>query len=268
MRKLRRVVVFFFVLIGVAISALYLGQRSLLFPAPNAAVPLALEDRVERVDLEIGQAFLGLPFDRGGPSPLLVFAHGNAELAYWSIDSFSQFRANGIAVLFLEYPGYGGAPGRVSAVSMVESALMAFDRVVERDDIDSDRIVVFGRSMGGGVASQLALRRNVSGLVLQSAFTSLRSLVSGLGFPSFLLRDNFDNAAALSKLTTPILLYHGTQDRIVPINHSEELLALAANARLITANCGHNDCPRPWAQILEFLVSIGVVDDDEHRIPV
>ncbi len=237
-------------LAGTAFAAAFFGQRSLIFPVPDGQAPSSLPERVELIDLDIGRAYLALPLNQSAPAaPLLVFAHGNAELAHWSIESFNYFRELGIAVLLLEYPGYAGTAGKPSEESIVRSGLLAMDEVTARDDIDDQQIVMYGRSIGGGVAAQLATQREVAALVLESSFTSLNDIVRESGFPTFLLRDEFDNADAVARLDIPILLYHGSRDRIIPIAHSEKLAELANDATLLKANCGHNDCPRPWLQI-------------------
>lgn len=247
--------------VAAAMAGLYIGQRKLIFPAPYAAtLPAPLEDGVEIVDLPVGSALLALPTIPEAHAPLLVFAHGNAELAHWNLNSFRYFRERGVAVLLLEYPGYGGAPGQPTAESIVEAGLLAVDRVAERSDIDMDRVVVYGRSVGSGVASRIALERDVMGVVLESPFTSLTAIAAEKGFPAFLLQDELDNASALSELEVPVLLYHGTRDSIVPIAHSEALAAMAKNATLLKADCGHNDCPRPWPALMQFFESIGMFD--------
>lgn len=256
-----RVVLVIVTVVVVAMAALYLGQRKLIFPAPyGAALPAKLGDGVEVIELPVGMALLALPTIPAVPAPLLVFAHGNAEVAHWNLESFQYFRERGIAVLLLEYPGYGGSPGQPSAESIVESGLMALDRVAARDDIDSARVVAYGRSVGSGAAVRIAAERDVIGIVLESPFTSLKAIVAEHGYPAFLLRDRFDNDSALSKLEVPLFLYHGTRDSIIPVAHSEKLAALSKNATLLTADCGHNDCPRPWPAVVHFFESIGMLE--------
>ena len=228
-------------------------QRQLLYPAPNASIPSDAGVGVDHTPLDLGHALLARPFADVGPAPLIVFAHGNAELAHWSLPSFETFRELGFAVLLLEYPGYGGAPGKPGSTSMAASALQAVDRAISSGGIDADRIVPYGRSIGSGVASILARERKVAAVILESPFTSLHALVAEKGFPAFLLRDRFDNDTIVSSLEAPVFIYHGTRDTIIPLAHGERLSKLAANATLVTAECGHNDCPRPWSELLEFL---------------
>lgn len=238
---------------------LYFTQRQLIFPAPAGSIPDDLGAGVVSLPLSEGHALLALPASPRGPAPLIVFTHGNAELAHWSLDSFRYFRDRGVAVLLVEYPGYGGTAGSPGADAIERSLLMAVDRVLAREDIDPDRLIAYGRSIGTGAASRLAARRKIASLVLESPFTTLQRLVSEHGYPAFLLRDRFDNASVVASLDVPVFLYHGIRDSIIPHSHSEHLLSLNHQASLLSADCGHNDCPRPWTELMAFLVANGIL---------
>ena len=179
-------------------------QRHALFPAPAAAGRSAFEriPGAERLWLETEGAraeawylppLLGAP----GPAPLVVFAHGNGELIDDWADAFEPPRRWGAAVLLVEYPGYGRSTGSPSQTSIAATMQSAFDRMAERSEIDAARIIAYGRSLGGGAACALARERKVAALVLESTFTSVRSLARGFGLPGFLVRDPFDNLSAL-----------------------------------------------------------------------
>lgn len=257
---MRNIALLVVVAAAVLLAALYLGQRKILFPAPGEARPLSLPAGVEFIETRIGYGLLARSLGTTEPAPLIVFAHGNGELAHWWLESFRHFRELGFAILLLEYPGYAGAPGSPSAASIEESALEALDQVKDRQDIDEQRIIVYGRSIGSGVACLLAEKRQVSALVLESAFSSLHALVKEHGYPAFLLRDRFNNDEIVANLDVPVFLYHGARDRIIPFSHSQQLADLAKNATLVEVNCGHNDCPRPWVELTEFLRTHKLID--------
>ncbi|MEM9387678.1 MAG: alpha/beta hydrolase [Pseudomonadota bacterium] len=236
-------------------------QRHVLFPAPQWGGPTLLGLGVEEIAVDIGGAFLALP-ERGPlPAPLIVYAHGNAELAIWSLERLAAYRALGFAVLLLEYPGYGGTAGSPSSASIEASALQAFDAVITRQDISEGRVIAYGRSIGTGIASVLARERRVAALVLEAPFLSLRRLVSSKGFPGFLLLDRFDNAAIVSTLGIPVLIYHGTEDAVIPHAHGQRLADMARHGHLISPRCGHNDCPSPVTQVMAFLSRNGLASE-------
>lgn len=232
---------------------LFLFQRSLLYPAPKDALPAQLPADLELIPLQEGYGLLLHSPVKQGASPLIVFAHGNAELAIWSVDSMRHFQALGYAVLLLEYPGYGDSAGSPGKDSIQASALQAFDTVVARKEIDSKRVAVYGRSIGGGAAALIAAQRPVAALILESTFSSLSTLVAEKGYPAFLLRDRYDNLKIVRHLSVPVFLYHGSHDDLIPISHSEALKDAAADAVLISVPCGHNDCPPPWRHLDAFL---------------
>lgn len=236
---------------------LYAGQRKLLYPAPSVDLPKHLPANVEKIDLTTGYGLLLKPRTiTAAPAPLLIHAHGNGELAVWSIDRFDMLLAQGFAILLVEYPGYGGAAGSPSYSSIKRTILSAYDEMVARPDIDPEFVIAYGRSLGGGAASILAAERKLTALGLESPFSSLPSLVGEKGLPAFLLRDRFDNEAIVRGLNIPIFLYHGTQDTLIPIAHSESLATAGKNVTFVRANCGHNDCPRPWPELIGFLNAV------------
>lgn len=250
-------------IIGAYLVVLFLVQRSLLFPMPPdipAAAPAGTEE--VRVTFDGGEAYALFlpPSGRQGRAPLLMFMHGNGELAdYWS-GEFDEPRAWGIAVLLVEYPGYGRAPGVPSERSITESVRALYDWAQNDRRIDSTRIVPYGRSLGGGAAARLAVDRQVAALVLESAFTSVADFAARFRAPSFLIRDRFDTRRSLASYRGELLMLHGRLDTFVPIEHGRELAKLVPGAQLKELNCGHNDCPRQWETIEAFLRSAGILN--------
>lgn len=186
-----------------------------------------------------------------GGAPAILFAHGNAELARDWTGAYRSFARRGIAVLLVEYPGYGGSGGAPGESSVTRTMVAAYDRLAAREEVDPERIVGVGRSLGGGAVCALVGRRRLAGIVLQSAFTSTRAFVWKMLVPPFLVRDVFDNRAALAAFDGPVLIVHGERDRLIPFDHAERLVAAAADARLIRWSCGHNDCPPAWMPWVE-----------------
>ncbi len=244
-------------LIAVFVSAMYFGQRVIMYPAPRSTPPPA-RDRAEivRLDLAAGPVEALLLAAEGGaatPAPLLIFTHGNGELADYWIDEFGEPRRWGWAVLLLEYPGYGRSAGNPSEASIRAAALAAYDWARHDPRIDSTRIVAYGRSLGGGAAARLAAERSLAALILESSFTSVRPLAARMLMPGVLVRDPFDNLRALQDYRGPMLVIHGTFDDIVPVTEGRKLAAAVPGAELHELPCGHNDCPQAWGVIRAFL---------------
>jgi fermentation-respiration switch protein FrsA (DUF1100 family) len=240
--------------VGAACLAFFL-QRSVLFPRPTALTRPS-RGPAERVALASGSA-LFLPSGSGQrqPAPLLLFAHGNAETADLWVDPFAEATRRGWAVLLVEYPGYAGTAGSPSEKSVVSAGIAAYDWASHDPRIDPKRIVVYGRSLGAGLAIHVAAARPVAGIVVESGFTSVRPLAARFLVPGFLVRDPFDNLAALAGYRGPMLVLHGRTDEVIPITHGEALARAVPGATFLAMDCGHNDCPRPWAPLFDWLAA-------------
>ena len=239
-------------------ALLFFAQRSMLFPMPPVASAPPRPAFAEQVWLtasfgRIEAWYLPPIGTHKGPAPLLLFTHGNGELIdYWPKE-FDEPRRRGLGVLLVEYPGYGRSEGRPSQTSITEGMLAAYDWATHDTRVDRSRIIPYGRSLGGGAASILAIQRPVPALILESTFSSVAAFASGLGAPSFLLRDTFDSESMVKQFKGPILIVHGDRDNLVPPSHARVLAAAAGNATLKFLPCGHNDCARPWQEVLNFL---------------
>ena len=240
-------------------ALLFVVQRSMLFPMPPA-MPGEPDAGVEvvRRDADGVDAFaLYLPPRRvEGPAPLMMFMHGNGELADYWVDEFEVPRAIGFGVLLVEYPGYGRAPGSPSETSITAATRALFDWAAQDSRIDPKRIVAYGRSLGGGAAARLAIDRPVAALILESAFTSVADFAARFMAPGFLIRDPFDTRTTLASYRGPLLVIHGNQDTIVPFAQGKELAAIVPGAQFRELNCGHNDCPRDWKTIMDFVKQV------------
>lgn len=242
--------------LGVALYFLLLFflQRKMLYPSPREPLPNPLPDDVTRIDLAEGYGlFLNAAQSATDRRPVILYAHGNGECAQWWLQSFRQYPPHGYSVLLLEFPGYGEAKGSANYDSLRRNVLAAYDHLAARDDVDATRIVAWGRSIGSGPIGVLAAERPLAALILESSFARLRDLVVHHNKPGFLLRDRFDNAKVVAAFQQPLLLYHGTEDALIPIKFARQLRDLAADVTYHEVRCGHNDCPHPIDRVLPFL---------------
>jgi fermentation-respiration switch protein FrsA (DUF1100 family) len=251
---------------------LFLTQRKIIFPRYQIANPPAYMKEIaglEKIWLSSKYGrfetwFLPPAFSRSdGRAPAVIFAHGNAELIDFGPEELQPFTRMGIGVLLVEYPGYGRSEGKPSQKSITESFTVAYDMLVARKDVDTSRIILFGRSVGGGVVCSLASRRPSAALILQSSFTSARSFASRYFVPGFLVLDPFDNLSVVKNYQHPILIIHGRRDEIIAYSHGIALHKAAKNGKIVTYECGHNDCPpdpnRYWTDIKAFLKTANIL---------
>ena len=223
--------------------------------------PVAARPHVETLRLGPDEVEAWLLPARGveGQAPVLLFTHGNGELIDYWIDAFWRIPDRGVAVLLVEYPGYGRSGGTPSEASIARTMEAAYDAVADRPDIDATRISAWGRSLGGAAACALADRRELAALVLESTFTSVRPFARRFGIVGPLVRDPFDSLPILEAFEGPVLVLHGERDAVVPVAHGRALAEAAARADLQLLPCGHNDCPFQWPRVEAFLMREGLL---------
>lgn len=239
---------------GLYVALLFTMQRSVMYPGRRLVAPPPPVDDPGLVRYWLTAGARGteawylppVPHDPARRSPALLFFHGNYELIdHWG-DEFTGIRSRGFGVMLVEYPGYGRSEGTPSLRSIMQAGVAAYDQLVARPDVDPARIILYGRSLGGGPASRLASVRPAAAVFLQSTFSSVRSFARGFLVPSFLMRDRFDNVAALRDFPGPVLIMHGRADDVIPVEHAHRLTAELPTATLTLLPCAHNDCPPDW----------------------
>jgi uncharacterized protein len=243
----------------------FLTQRSVIFPASMAGrAATGPPAGVEAVWLPVSGGrveawLLRAERPREGATPLLLFAHGNAELIDHWASEFETPRSWGVSALLVEFPGYGRSSGRPSEASVTEALVAATDWAVASAGIDPERIVGYGRSLGGAAICALARERALAALVLESTFASVPRMARRFGIPAFLVRDRFDSVPVLRCFEGPVLVLHGERDDIVPPAHASLLHQAARDAERVLLSCGHNDCPRPWDLLRDFFERRGLL---------
>ena len=247
-------------LFAVALAGAWMGlQRRVIYPRPQRPEPPQLPAGTETVWLgrdEDVEAWFLAPAPSSSPFPVVMFMHGNGELIDDHADVL-ELTGEGLGVLLVEYPGYGRSGGRPNERSITAAVVAAFDYLGAQPRVDAERIVAYGRSIGGGAACALAAVRPVAALVLESSFTRLADLMPRF-VPRALMLDRFDNLAVVAAGGAPVLVLHGERDRIIPYAHGRAL-AQAAGTTPVRMACGHNDCPTPLRDVVRFLREHGIL---------
>uniref|UniRef100_A0A831UIK5 Alpha/beta hydrolase n=1 Tax=Geobacter metallireducens TaxID=28232 RepID=A0A831UIK5_GEOME len=264
-------------ILGAAVYAAYgalcfIFQRSLIYPGRAIGVGEQPPPIPGMAPLSLDTGFGGveawfLPargLEAGQRGPVLLFFHGNGEVIDFLPEEAEAFRALGMGVLLVEYPGYGRSGGAPSEESITAAAVAAYDAVIGQEGVDPGRVVAFGRSLGGGAACALSRQRPLAALILQSPFTSTRPFARRMLLPGFLARDVFDNLGAIAVYGGPVLVLHGIHDDIIPVSHGRQLARTARRGRLVELECAHNDCPPDRGA---FLGTVATFLRDEGIIP-
>lgn len=174
----------------------------------------------------------------------LLYIHGNAEDLGDVRPLLDRLHSWGFSVFAYDYRGYGTSNGSPSERNAYQDADAAYHYLTQQLKIPPDQIIVYGRSVGGGSAVDLATRHPVGGLILESTFTSAFRVV--VPFP-ILPFDKFSNLDKLRKVQCPVLVMHGQADEVIPIQHGQRLYEAAQEPKmsLWVAEAGHNDLA--WA---------------------
>lgn len=181
----------------------------------------------------------------GARSGAVLWFHGNAESLEGLGPIIRELRPDSAALLVIDYRGYGESTGSTTPAGTLKDAEAAWDWLSTRPEIDPARIVIYGRSIGSGPATWLAAHRPAAGLVLESAFTSLRAMarVHYPYLPSAIAGGAFDNLALMSQLRCPLLLIHADRDEVAPISMAHELADAHTGLHALWTihGAGHNE---------------------------
>jgi fermentation-respiration switch protein FrsA (DUF1100 family) len=163
-------------------------------------------------------------------------------------------------VLLFDYRGYGRSSGRPSEGGTYRDARAARSALLAQDGIDAARLLYLGESLGAAVALDLALAARPRGLVLQSAFTSVRDMarVHYPFLPRLVVPDAYPSLRTIGEVASPLLVLHGERDEIAPVRHAEALLEAAPGPKEIRLfpGVGHNDLvPLAGAAYAEAIAS-------------
>ena len=247
--------------------AIFHGQRRLIYRPDPARVPPSSEGLT-------GVSELVLPAPDGAKliawhappqvgRPTVLYFHGNgAGLA----DRSARVRilqSAGYGVLMLAYRGYAGSTGRPTETANIADALRAYDWLRERS-VAAEQIVLFGESLGSGVAIQVAAQRSAAGMILDCPFTSLVD-VAAWHFPRlpvrWLLRDRYVSTDYIGRVHVPLLIVHGEEDRVVPFALGQRLFEQANQPKTFVpfAKTGHlvPFDERGWPVYRAFLDGLG-----------
>jgi len=180
-----------------------------------------------------------------GARGTVLFSHGNAGTIGDRLESMSDFRALGLNVLIYDYGGYGYSAGRPSEERCHADALAMWRYLTDVRGESPDRIVLFGRSLGGAVAARLATEVTPAAVILESTFTSAANLGQE-SFPflpvKWLMRNRFDTESRVAALRAPVLFVHSPEDRTVPWAHGRRLFDLARDPKeFLVIHGDHND---------------------------
>jgi fermentation-respiration switch protein FrsA (DUF1100 family) len=235
--------------IAVLVAGVYALQRHLLyFPDTDRPDPTGLNLSSMR-EIEIVTAdrlrLLAWYVPAQANGRVIVYFHGNGGNIAYRGERLRHFVDKGFGALFLEYRGYGGNLGSPTEEGLFADARAALD-FLNSEGVRADRIVLYGESLGSGVAVQMASERPVALLLLEAPYASIAA-VARWHYPflpvDLILKDRFDSLSRIGAVKSPILVLQGGRDNVIPIESGRELFAAAPEPKEIwvAPDGGHND---------------------------
>jgi fermentation-respiration switch protein FrsA (DUF1100 family) len=242
------------------VSYLYVFQRGFVFkPGGELAAPAdkglaGVEVRSFEMTDSVRLTGWYAPAEAGNPS--VLYFHGNAGNMSGRSERFGIILASGFGLLVASYRGYPGSGGSPGEGKMIADGLALFDWLAGQND----EIIVHGESLGTGVAVAVAASREARALVLEAPYTATVD-IAARQYPwvpvGLLMKDQFLSRERISLVDEPLLIVHGTGDRVIPVGHGRRLHALAGEPKrlAIIDDAGHDNLwPRGlWQHVLRML---------------
>ena len=226
----------------------FLQDRLLYFPmkemdANPAAIQLPFED--VRLAASDGQSIVAWWIPAKNERAVLLFCHGNAGNISHRLDTLQIFNRLGLSVLIFDYRGYGASTGRPSENGTYLDAEAAWRYLVEVQKKQPEKIILFGESLGGAVAAEIASRRRPGGLIIMSSFTSIPELAARL-YPflpaRWLSKFRYATIDKIGSIKTPTLIIHSPDDEIIPFAFGRALYEKAGGPKqFLQIKGGHNE---------------------------
>jgi uncharacterized protein len=233
---------------GGIVALLYMAQRSLqYFPERRRTDPRAagLPEAEEAVlDTADGEQVIVWHVPPREEQPVFLYFHGNGGSLRWRDERFRAIIADGSGLIALSYRGYGGSSGRPTEKGLLADAAAAYEFAIGR--YSTERMILWGESLGSAVAIALAADNPIGRLVLEAPFTSAVDV--GARHYWFIpvrlfMKDQFRSDLVAGKITAPVLVVHGDDDCVVPLTLGKRLYALIRSPKRFVsiARPGHSD---------------------------
>lgn len=221
----------------VVLALLFAFQRQLIYlpfgsevePASTGLANVAAS-RLQQANGDSNVIWSSLPAP-GQPS--ILYFHSNGGALQHRASRFSLLQSQGWGIYAMSYRGYSGSTGSPSEAANVADAIAAYD-ALHKMGTAADDIVIYGESIGTGVAVQVAAARPVGALVLESPYSSVADVAAGRFWylpVRALIRDPYLSTFHVARVTAPILMLHGAEDRIIPVAYARKLAAAIAGPK-------------------------------------
>jgi len=196
----------------------------------------------------------------------ILYSHGNAEDLGDMLPMLRELQKLGFAVFAYDYRGYGTSGGTPSESNAYRDIDTAYDYLTTKLNVPTQKIIVYGRSVGGGPTVDLASRKSVAGLIVESTFTKAFLVVTRIPIVPF---DKFGNIDKIKRVRCPVLVIHGTGDSVIPFSHGQQLFAAANEPKrfLWVEGADHNEDLSSVASYSKMLRDFGQLVSQSRTSP-
>jgi len=236
------------VLILTKIAIFFTEERKLYQPDKEVTLtPQSIGVKYEDIyfKTEDGEKLNGWFVPAGNATITILYCAGRGGNLSDRLRKVKFFHRTGLNVFVFDYRGFGNSSGKPSEKGLYRDARAAYDYLITRKDINRDKIVAYGKSLGGPVAADLCLHRRLAALILESSFASLKTYVGDIGgfLPTeWLVSEKFDTISRVKRTRIPKLFVHGMDDEIVIFSEGRELFDKAIPPKeFIPYNGTHDD---------------------------
>jgi len=228
------------------ITVRYIERNNLYFPTRQIeANPDEVNIPYEDVYFvtEDGKRLNGWFFPGETKGDVILLCHGNGGNISHRLSKIAILKSFGYAIFIFDYRGYGKSEGSPSEKGLYIDTSSAYEYLIKNKAFNGENIVVYGESLGGACALNLAMTKEVRGVITEGTFSSLRGMgrVAYPIIPSFVISNKFDSLSTIEKVKAPKLIMHSVDDEIIPFSMGEELYEKAPNPkRLVRLHSSHN----------------------------
>lgn len=256
------------------LAFLFFFQRNLQYsPMGRAEKPAAdfVEKKIITADgIKLLAWFKEPPLKPLGNQKIVLYFHGNAGNLGGREYKFAALAKEGFGVLAISYRGYFGSEGKPSEAGLIKDGEAAFKFLLDQGYLPKD-VILFGESLGSGVAVQLASKFDFFAVILESPFSSITSVAKTKYWfapINLLLKDKFDSIQFAPKISSPVLIFHGTDDEIVNISEGKKLFeAIKAPKKFIEVQgAGHLQFPEEF--LVKELSAFAALRGDSSKLPI
>lgn len=262
MSLIKFVVVLAVVVYAVAALGMYAFQRKLQYHPENKSLSPEsvgiLGATVETLATADGEKIILWHAPARAGMPTILYFHGNAGEMGDRPLRFNYYQARGFGVAYLSYRGFGGSSGSPSEAGLVADATAAYDWLIAKG-VEPGRIALLGESLGSGVAVQLAAKREVGAVALEAPYTSTVEVAAKIYWwlpVHVLMKDQFKSIDFIAAVVAPLLIIHGEDDGLIPVEFGKRLFAAANQPKEldVVAGFGHDVLfeETTWAREAEF----------------